>query len=135
MRLITLDRPGGNRPPCRQRYRAGAISQARCDPGSEIFDRATPDQHPGALLLQQSLDRSELGIGKVDNTAGCRPDDPAKPSECRNRRNHRLAISARSVAAQVTGNPTTAGPTAPWISQVSNGTTRRSIQPQPGERI
>ncbi len=45
------------------------------------------------------------------------------PSGRRSRWNHFLAAPARSVAAHVTGNPTSAGPTAPEISQASSGTT------------
>jgi hypothetical protein len=45
-------------------------------------------------------------------------------SERRSRRNQPFAAPAISVAAQVTGSPARAGPTAPWISQVSSGSTK-----------
>ncbi|MGH3190130.1 MAG: hypothetical protein ACRDPY_22855 [Streptosporangiaceae bacterium] len=69
----------------------------------------------------QGLSTPGSAEGIRSSLAGLVDAATLRPSERRTRRNHFPAAPAKSAAAQVTGRPTRAGPTAPWISQVSNG--------------
>lgn len=96
------------------------------------------------LALRADLAKQQVASacrsGRYLSRSNC-PSRPIRlrPSVRRRRLNHRLAAPARSVAAQVTGSPTSAGPTAPWISQESKGSTKevsslypvRALRPEP----